>query len=379
MRRASLSAATASEAPRMLAELAALVEQESYSSDLPALHSCADLVAELGTQVLGRAPRRPEPEGRPHLLWPGSGNGDVLVLGHFDTVWPTGTLARWPFAVDGGRATGPGVFDMKAGIVQLFAALRLLPSPERVAVLLTSDEEIGAPSSRALIEDTARGCRAVLVPEPSADGALKTARKGIGIYRLDVGGRAAHAGLEPEKGINATVEVARQVLRIAALGDSAEGTSVTPTLLSGGSSMNTVPEHASVQVDVRAWSAAELHRVDTALRALKPVAAGARLELDGGINRYALESAHSAELFASAAQEARALGLAPLRGEAVGGGSDGNFTAGLGVPTLDGLGAVGDHAHAPGEYVDLSAMPQRAALLAALIGRLLETGREAAR
>ncbi|MGW3247267.1 M20 family metallopeptidase [Streptomyces sp. NPDC001070] len=379
MRRASLLAAAAAQAPRMRAELAALVERESYSSDLPALHSCADLVAELGTRALGSPPRRLESAGRPHLLWPGSGTGDVLVLGHFDTVWPTGTLARWPFAVDGDRVTGPGVFDMKAGIVQLFAALRLLPSTEGVAVLLTSDEELGAPSSRALIEDTARGCRAVLVPEPSADGALKTARKGIGTYRLDVGGRAAHAGLEPHKGVNATVEVARQVLRIAALGDCAAGTSVTPTVLSGGSSMNTVPEHASVRVDVRAWSAAELERVDAALRALERVAAGARLELDGGINRYALESAYSAHLFASAVREARALGLAPLRGAAVGGGSDGNLTAGLGVPTLDGLGAVGDHAHAPGEYADLSAMPQRAALLAALIGRLLGTGSGAAR
>ncbi|WP_037763241.1 M20 family metallopeptidase [Streptomyces sp. 142MFCol3.1] len=358
----------------MRAELAELVEQESFSSDLPALHSCADLVAELGARALGSAPRRLEPGGRPHLLWPGSGNREVLVLGHFDTVWPTGTLAGWPFTVDGDLATGPGVFDMKAGIVQMFAALRLLPSTEGVAVLLTSDEEIGAPSSRKLIEDTVRGCRAVLVPEPSAAGALKTARKGIGTYRLDVRGRAAHAGLEPEKGINATVELAHQVLRIAALGDSTVGTSVTPTVLSGGSSMNTVPEQASVQVDVRAWTAAELARVDAALRELEPVAAGAALELDGGVNRYALEASHSADLFGAAAQEAAELGLAPLRGVAVGGGSDGNFTAGLGVPTLDGLGAVGDHAHAPGEYADLSAMPQRAALMAALVGRLLGTG-----
>ncbi|WP_432172685.1 M20 family metallopeptidase [Streptomyces sp. Tue6028] len=374
MKHASLLAAAVSQAPRMRAELAGLVEQESFSSDLPGLHSCADLVAEIGMQALGSAPRRLELGGRPHLLWPGSGTGDVLVLGHFDTVWPTGTLAGWPFTVDGDLATGPGVFDMKAGIVQMFAALRLLPSSEGVAVLLTSDEEIGAPSSRKLIEDTARGCRAVLVPEPSAAGALKTARKGIGTYRLDVRGRAAHAGLEPEKGINATVEVAHQVLRIAALGDSTAGTSVTPTVLSGGSSMNTVPEQASVRVDVRAWTAAELARVDADLRELEPVVAGAALELDGGVNRYALEALHSVDLFAAAAQEAGALGLAPLRGVAVGGGSDGNFTAGLGVPTLDGLGAVGDHAHAPGEYADLSAMPQRSALLTALIGRLLGSG-----
>ncbi|MFB7338197.1 M20 family metallopeptidase [Streptomyces adustus] len=374
MKPAALLAAAAAQAPRMRAELAALVEQESCSSDLPALHACADLVAELGAQALGRAPRRLELGGRPHLLWPGSGSGDVLLIGHFDTVWPTGTLAGWPFTVDGDLASGPGVFDMKAGIVQMFTALRLLPSPQGVAVLLTSDEELGAPSSRELIEDTARGCRAVLVPEPSAAGALKTARKGIGAYRLDVRGRAAHAGLEPDKGINATVEVAHQVLRIAALGDPGAGTSVTPTVLSGGSSMNTVPERALVQVDVRAWTAAELERVDAALRTLEPVAEGAGLELDGGVNRYALEASHSAHLFASAAQEAKALGLAPLRRAAVGGGSDGNVTAGLGVPTLDGLGAVGDHAHARGEYADVSAMPQRAALMAALIGRLLGTG-----
>jgi glutamate carboxypeptidase len=374
VKHASLLAAAAKGAPRMRAELAALVEQESFSSDLPALHSCADLVAELGAQALTSAPRRLELGGRPHLLWPGSGTGDVLVLGHFDTVWPTGTLAGWPFTVDGDLASGPGVFDMKAGIVQMFAALRLLPSAEGVAVLLTSDEEIGSPSSRELIEDTARRCRAVLVPEPSAAGALKTARKGIGAYRLHVCGRAAHAGLEPDKGINATVEVAHQVLRIAALSDATLGTSVTPTVLSGGSSMNTVPEQALVQVDVRAWTAAELERVDAALRTLQPVVAGAGLELDGGVNRYALEASQSADLFASAAQEAQELGLAPLRRAAVGGGSDGNVTAGLGVPTLDGLGAVGDHAHAPGEYADVSAMPQRAALMTALIGRLLDTG-----
>ncbi|MGI5519319.1 M20 family metallopeptidase [Streptomyces sp. CA-106131] len=374
MKHALLLAAAADEAPRMRAELAALVEQESFSKDLPALHACADLVAELGAQALKSTPRRLELGGRPHLLWPGSGTGDVLLLGHFDTVWPTGTLAGWPFTVDGDLASGPGVFDMKAGIVQMFAALRLLPSAQGVAVLLTSDEEIGSPSSRELIEDTARGCRAVLVPEPSAAGALKTARKGIGAYRLHVRGRAAHAGLEPERGINATVEVAHQVLRIAALGDVRVGTSVTPTVLSGGSSMNTVPEQASVQVDVRAWTATELERVDAALRTLQPVAAGADLQLHGGVNRYALEASQSADLFAAAAQEAQALGLAPLRRAAVGGGSDGNLTAGLGVPTLDGLGAVGDHAHAPGEYADLSAMPQRAALMTALIKRLLGTG-----
>ncbi|MGI5144753.1 M20 family metallopeptidase [Streptomyces sp. CA-106110] len=374
MKHALLLAAAADEAPRMRAELAALVEQESFSQDLPALHACADLVAELGAQALKSTPRRLELGGRPHLLWPGSGTGDVLLLGHFDTVWPTGTLAGWPFTVDGDLASGPGVFDMKAGIVQMFAALRLLPSAQGVAVLLTSDEEIGSPSSRELIEDTARGCRAVLVPEPSAAGALKTARKGIGAYRLHVRGRAAHAGLEPEEGINATVEVAHQVLRIAALGNVRVGTSVTPTVLSGGSSMNTVPEQALVQVDVRAWTATELERVDAALRTLQPVAAGAGLQLHGGVNRYALEASQSADLFAAAAQEAQALGLAPLRRAAVGGGSDGNLTAGLGVPTLDGLGAVGDHAHAPGEYADVSAMPQRAALMTALIKRLLGTG-----
>nr|WP_199533204.1 M20/M25/M40 family metallo-hydrolase [Renibacterium salmoninarum] len=242
-----------------------------------------------------------------------------------------------------------------------------------VRLLITADEELGSGSSRELIEYAAAECAAVLVFEASSDGgALKTGRKGTSIYQLVIEGRAAHAGLEPEKGVNATVEIAHQILAISALADPALGTTVTPTRMISGETSNTVPARAELSIDVRARSVAELKRVDRAMRALQGSLPGSLLQLHGGINRPPLEAKASAALYQLSCQVAIELGIAPTGYAEVGGASDGNFTAGLGIPTLDGLGAVGGGAHAQNEHVDLSAMPERTALAAGLIQRLLE-------
>ncbi|HVU72020.1 MAG TPA: M20/M25/M40 family metallo-hydrolase [Mycobacteriales bacterium] len=351
----------------MVADLAALVGVESPSSDPEATRACGEVLVEQVRRTVGAKPERCTVGGVTHLRWAFGSSPRVLLVGHIDTVWPHGTLARWPFAVSDGRATGPGCFDMKAGLVQTVHALSLLDDLDGVTLLVTADEELGSPSSRALIEETAAGMRAALVMEPSAAGALKTARKGVSMYELTLHGRAAHAGLEPWAGRNAAVAAAHVVLAAARLDARDVGTTVTPTTVAAGTTTNTVPAAATVTVDVRATSTAEQERIDTALRALDPGVDGVTLTVGGGINRRPLEAARSAELFALAQREAVALGLGRLGGVAVGGGSDGNFTAGIGIPTLDGLGAVGDHAHGEGEFVDIAALAPRTALLAALI------------
>lgn len=346
---------------------------ESPSTDLAATTEVAKRTDELVTSLLGSPAELLEDAGRVHLRWSGGGAARLVLVMHVDTVWPLGTLARWPFEVADDRATGPGAFDMKAGVVQGLHALTLLPDLTGVRVLITTDEEIGSPSSRALIEETVRGARAALVLEPSAGGALKSARKGVSMYELVVTGRAAHAGLEPEKGVNAGLELAHQLLALEAVADPAAGTTVTPTLMTAGTTTNTVPARATAAVDVRAVTDAEQQRVDQVLRGLRPVLAGASLEVLGGPNRPPLQPTSSAELLDRARRLSDELGLPPLQDVRVGGGSDGNFTAGIGVPTLDGLGAVGDGAHAEGEYVVVSAMAERAALVAALAAELLDT------
>ena len=369
------------ELPEMTAELADLVACESPSADLDLLAKCASKVAALGQSWLGADPQEVEVDGRVHLLWRLGGAVDsapeVILVGHYDTVWPAGTLDRWPFSIDDeGRATGPGAFDMKAGIVQMFHAVSALDLPLRedgpgLAVLLTCDEELGSQTSRRLVEDTARGARAALILEPSAAGALKIARKGTSMYEIHVLGRSAHAGLEPERGINATVELAHQVLAVNSLGRPEAGTTVTPTVVSGGTTTNTVPAAAVLHIDGRATEVAEQERVDAAIRRLAPALSGAELRIEGGINRPPLEVSSSESLVPLAAAGAARLGIDELKGVAVGGASDGNFTAGIGVPTLDGLGADGDKAHAEGEYVRLAAMPERAALVAGMLAELL--------
>ena len=353
----------------MTADLAALVAVESPSGVPDALARCRAEVSALGERLLGAAPAV---HGE-HLHW-GPERPKVLLLGHYDTVWPVGTLARRPFTVIGHRATGPGCFDMKAGLVQIFHALARVAEREGglegVGVLVTSDEETGSATSRELIEETAREATAVLVAEPSADGALKTSRKGMARYELEVIGRAAHSGLDPEKGVNAGIELAHQILAIAALAAPERGTTVVPSVASAGTTVNTVPAGASLAIDVRAFDRAELERVRRWLLARRPVLPGARLLVREGPSRGPLQRSASFGLFQRASTLAAELGLPPLREAAVGGGSDGNLTAALGIPTLDGLGAVGGGAHSEEEWVDLRSLPERAALLAALVTRL---------
>ena len=355
----------------MLEDLRVLVEAESFSDDLAATATCAGHLADLGKRLLGREPEHIVVDGRTHLLWRFGSEARALVIGHFDTVWPTGTLARWPFSVDGDRATGPGAFDMKAGIVQGMHAMATLRSLDGITILFTSDEELGSPTSASLIRELATSARATLVLEPSAAGALKTGRKGVSQYEVHVEGRAAHAGLEPEKGANALIELAHQVLQIEALADPAKGTTVTPTVARAGTATNVVPAVASIAVDVRIATLAEQERIAAAMRALTPVVSGTALRIDADENRPPLEETASADLFARAQHLAAGLGIGELRGVTVGGASDGNFTAAAGCPTLDGLGAVGDGAHAEGEHVLVSEMVPRASLVAALLEDLL--------
>jgi glutamate carboxypeptidase len=356
---------------RILDELAELVSTESPSNDSAAVTRCAELTSQIGAGWLGRGAETIVRDGRPHLRWSFSEHTDVLVLGHFDTVWPAGTIDRWPFNVSGDCATGPGVFDMKAGVIEAFLALGRLDDLDGITVLLTSDEEIGSPSSRGLIEQCARGAKATLVLEPSADGALKTARKGVSLYDVEFSGRAAHAGLEPETGINAVTALAHWTVAATALADPGQGTTVTPTMIGGGTAINTVPRSARLGVDVRVSTQQEQTRIDDAFHAIAVPVDGVGIEFSGGPNRPPLELARAKRLFALADEIAVGLGHQALREVHVGGGSDGNFTAGLGVDTLDGLGAVGAHAHAEGEWASLTALTERADLVRELIKRVV--------
>lgn len=357
----------------LLADIKTLVCCESPSSDHAAVARSAEVLAGVGGALLGAEPERIVLDGCTHLRWRfGDGPPRVLLLGHHDTVWPVGSLVSHPFSVIDGVLRGPGCFDMKAGVVMALHAAAALPDRTGLSILVTGDEELGSPSSRGLIEEEARGCEAAFVLEASADGgALKTGRKGVSHYRIEVTGRAAHAGLEPERGINAGIEVSHQVLAVAALADPGRGTSVVPTVISAGTTVNTVPATAGVQVDVRAPDESEQLRVDRALRELRPVLENARVRVHGGINRPPLETSSSAGLFRLARELAADLGLGELSAASVGGASDGNYTAGMGVPTLDGLGAVGGGAHADHEHVLVAELPRRTELLTALVENVL--------
>jgi glutamate carboxypeptidase len=360
----------------MVSTLRRYVEQES-PSDAPA--AIAELVALITADFAGFSPRI-----RQHKL-SGFGPGlqidlpgprrapRLLLLGHLDTVYPLGTIRTMPWREQRGRLHGPGVFDMKAGIVQALFALKALlarsPLPCAVSLLLVPDEEVGSPASRQLTERLARDARAVLVLEPAAgpEGACKTARKGIARYTLRVSGVASHAGLDFERGASAIVEAACQVTAIAGLSRPTHGLTLNPGLIRGGTRPNVVAAEAEIVVDVRFLTARQAARVDAGIRKLRPHDPRCRLQLLGGVERPPFErSQATARLYRMAAQAAVQLGF-PLAEAAVGGGSDGNFTAALGVPTLDGLGAVGDGAHAPGEFVLAREMPRRTALLAELM------------
>lgn len=354
------------DADLLIDDLRRLVDVESPSRDVEALTASATGLAALIRERTGiRATIVDGPLG-PHVHWSAGGDPKVLILGHHDTVFPLGTLDARPFAITGARATGPGVFDMKAGIVQAIHAVAALGDRVGVEMLFTSDEEVGSTTSRALVEERATACGNVLVLEPSGDGgAVKTGRKGCGTFYVDVQGRAAHAGLDPEHGINALVEAAHQVIAIAALGEPDAGTTVTPSVASAGTTDNVVPAAARVVVDVRVTSADEARRIERAMADLVVVDDRATVSVSGAINRPPMPESASETLFPLACE------IDPdLEGVAVGGASDGNFTAALGVPTLDGLGAVGGGAHADHEWIDVTTMPSRVRLVHGLLERL---------
>ncbi len=385
--------------PAMLALLRRLVERESPSLDKAAVDRIGLLVAECWrrqgarVQILRQAKRgnhvRAELflSGRPALhesfalMDRGKGRskpgGQVLVLGHLDTVYPLGTLRRMPFRVRGNRAYGPGTMDMKAGIViTLFAAeaLRKLGQSvaRRLVFLYTSDEEIGSESSRETIEAEARKSAAVLVVEPANGlrGQLKTARKGVGEIEICVTGRAAHAGADFEKGRSAILELARHILRIEKFTEPARGITVNVGVISGGTRSNVVAEEAIALVDLRIARLADRERIERKFRSLRPTTSDFKVGIKGGLNRPPLERTSGVlKLFRLAQQWGRYMGL-ELEEASVGGGSDGNFTAALGIPTLDGLGGVGDAAHSPDEFVVVDSLPERATLLAGLLASI---------
>jgi glutamate carboxypeptidase len=355
----------------LLADLRTLVEVESPSLQRPAIEASAAAVATLIERRLGSPPELVASAAGPHVHWRGDGEPRVLLVGHHDTVFPHGALAARPFTVADGRVTGPGSFDMKGGIVLGVCAVASLADRTGVELLFTSDEEVGSGASRALIEERARACGAVLVLEGAADGgAVKTGRKGTGGFEVVVHGRASHAGLEPEKGVNALVEAAHQVLAIVELARPERGTTVTPTVASAGTADNVVPAEARIRIDVRVSELDEADRLEAAMAALRPVDPAARLEVLGGLNRPPMPESAAAELFALAQKVAIDHGLPEPVGVSVGGGSDGNFTAALGIPTLDGLGVSGGGAHADHEYAETSTMVDRTRLLAGLVSAL---------
>jgi glutamate carboxypeptidase len=365
---AQVRATLAAQYDAMVADLERFVNIESPSLEHECLARSAQFLDDLMTRVLGSPPVLVASDRGPHVHWKGSDDTKVLIVGHHDTVFPLGTVARRPFTREGNVGRGPGIFDMKAGIIQAIYGVAAVKEWRQVEILITADEEVGSHASRALLEERARATGAVLVLEPSADGgALKIARKGTGTFNVTITGRASHAGLEPEKGINALVELAAQVPRIVAIARPEVGTTVTPTVAKAGTADNVVPDSATIAVDVRCVIPEEKDRLEAEMSRLTATLAGARVEVSGGMNRPPMHESMTTELFAIAEKVADDYGIRGLRGVAVGGGSDGNLTAAVGVRTLDGLGAVGAGAHAETEHVQLDAMPERAALVAGLV------------
>jgi glutamate carboxypeptidase len=364
----------------MLSVLRQAVEIESPSDDKAALDRCGKYLATEFEHLGAKVTFYSQKEAGDHLKaeFPGqSKTKPVLLLGHFDTVWPMGTLARMPFRIEGGRAWGPGVLDMKAGIVMLMFALRALRSVNHgahrpVTVLLDTDEEVGTTTGRPVVEATARECEAVFVLEPAQgmSGCLKTSRKGVGDYTIYVSGRAAHAGVDFEKGRSAILELARQVLEVTKFTDLSRGITVNPGVIRGGTRPNVIAADAWAEVDIRIARAADAGELEQKFASLRLFDPDCSLKITGGVNRPPMERTDSTvRLFRLAQEQARKLGIA-LDEAATGGGSDGNFTSALGVPTLDGLGAVGEGAHAAHESILLEELPRRTALLACLIQSL---------
>jgi glutamate carboxypeptidase len=366
----------------MLRLLKQFVECESPSHNKPAVDRMGRIVASEWRRRVARVSVLKQATRGNHVRaeqWLGGGHpaGQILVLGHLDTVYPLGTLGKMPFRVKGGTAWGPGTFDIKAGLVLALAAVDALRVAgihpgKRLVFLWTSDEEIGSESSRAVIESEARRSDAVLVLEPAfgPEGRLKTARKGVGGAEIIVTGRATHAGIAPEEGVNAVHELALQIARLMKMNDPRRGITVQATVVQGGTVSNVIPAEARAQVDLRYQRMSDARAIEQKLRSLRPILDGARVVVNLSPSRPPLErTAGVRGLFQHAKEIAGEIGIT-LGEAATGGGSDGNFTAALGVPTLDGLGAVGDGAHTPQEHVVIRALPERAALLAGLLATL---------
>ena len=365
------------EQPWLVETLETLVRLESPSTDKSALDHCGEELERHLRAMGARVTRLEREKAGDHLRAEfGGGPGQVLILSHFDTVWPVGQLDRMPLRLEAGCLYGPGVYDMKGGIAIALLAIRALQAvaPARLphlVMLATTDEEIGSLTSREAIEDEARRSNAVLVMEPSGpdSGHLKTARKGCAAYELRVQGIAAHSG-EPHKGVSAVLELADQLLAIERLGDMGREVTITACMAGGGARANIVPDGAWALLDARVPRIEDAAVVEEALRALRPQRAGARLAISGGVERPPLERTPAViRLFEMARSVGAEIGL-DIREGASGGVSDGNFTAALGVPTLDGLGAVGAAAHAVNEHVQVGALAPRAALVAGLLDRL---------
>ena len=351
----------------MLAALEALVKCESPTEDLKACNDVVRLASDIATRVLGTPAEIRQIEGRP-VFWWGAAKPDVVLLAHLDTVWPIGSFTPL-WQIEGDVLRGPGTYDMKAGFVQALFALKGITGS--VALVGTTDEETGSHASRKLIQDLASHSKAVLVLEAAIDGKVKTGRKGTAMYQVHVHGRAAHAGLEPEKGINATIEIAHIVTALGFLENKEKQTTVVPTLVKAGNSTNTVPDYGVLDIDARSYSTDELNRVDAAIRALVPLHPEARIEVTGGLNRPPLETTSTMELYERAEKVAARIGMPPLGHASVGGASDGNFAAAAGAKVLDGLGAVGSGAHATTEWVSIKALEERSAFLHEFIKDLL--------
>ena len=352
-----------------LTDIQRLVECESPTEDLAACNQVIDLAVEIANNLLKTPATKINESGRP-VFWWGTKNPKILLLCHLDTVWPKGSFQpTWKIEAD--TATGPGVFDMKAGFVQaLYAISQVSGAQENVALVATTDEETGSATSKALIERLAKTVQAVLVFEASLDGKVKTGRKGTSMYQVSVIGKAAHAGLEPEKGINATTELAKLVMQISALENPEFGTTAVPTMMQSGTTTNTVPALAKLDIDVRSFTMAELNRIDKSIKGLSSQVA--KVEVTGGINRPPLEISNTKELYEKLEKVAKDLGLAPIGHASVGGASDGNLAAAAGAKVLDGLGAIGMGAHAPGESIKISTVEERIKLTASFINELLK-------
>ena len=357
-----------------------LVTQETPSSDKARLDAFAEFLA-ARLRAAGAAVEIVPSVGRGNHVLARFGQGadttakPALILCHYDTVWAVGSLATHPFRIEDGKAYGPGIFDMQSSLMLAEFALHgvrdlgiVLPRP--VTILITSDEEVGSPTSRALIEREALASAYVLVMEsPLPGGVLKTSRKGAGTYELEIVGRAAHAGVEPERGISAIQELAHQILKLHGLTDMEKGTTVNVGVVAGGTVSNVVAPTAHAKIDVRSWTQPEANRLSQAIQGLTPVLSGATLRVTGDWNRPPLERTMTIDLFHQTQVIAREIGL-ELHEAGTGGGSDGNFTGALGIPTLDGLGVPGHGAHADHEHIEVDQIAGRAALLVLMLTKL---------